>query len=259
VKLVCDDARTFLRGRERRFDVIVGDLVVPWRAGESALYTAEHFARARAALAPGGLFCQWLPAYQLTVEQFDSIAATFLDVFSRATLWRGDLVAALPTLGLIGHLADVDPAAVAASARSLAPKLDAASPYLVHPAGVWLDLIGVLDLSAPRFRAARRHSRDSPWLELSGPSHGRRGEAPVLTGAPLELLLAEVGATPLKGGPLAQLGPDELAWRTAGCNLWRASTLALAGEEAKARELGMATLSTLPAEIRDAVVGSVRR
>src|SRR6185436_19844994 len=70
VRLVCDDARTFVRGHSGEYDVIVGDLVVPWRAGESALYTAEHFAHARAALAPHGLFCQWLPAYQLTVEQF---------------------------------------------------------------------------------------------------------------------------------------------------------------------------------------------
>ena len=60
-----DDARNFLRATSERFDVIVADLFVPWQAGTGALYAREHFEAARAHLAPGGLFCQWLPLYQL--------------------------------------------------------------------------------------------------------------------------------------------------------------------------------------------------
>ena len=253
VRLVCDDARTFVRGRAGGFDVIVGDLVVPWRAGESALYTAEHFAQTRAALAPRGLFCQWLPAYQLTVEQFDAIAATFLDTFPRASLWRGDFMASIPAIGLVGHLDDVDPAAVAGRVRELAPRLDAASPYLVHPAGLWLFCVGALPPSAPRWRAARRHTRDSPWLELAGPQDDAPGRSPPLAGEPLDALFDEVAAAPLDGGPLASLRPKELDWRAAGAQLWRASTLAIRGRSAAARELALSTLSRLPPELSDAL------
>ena len=41
-------------------------------------------------LAPGGIYCQWLPLYQLTREEFDVIARTFLAVFPHVTLWRDD-------------------------------------------------------------------------------------------------------------------------------------------------------------------------
>lgn len=251
-----DDARTFLRDEARgALDVIVGDLVVPWRAGESALYTREHFEQARAALAPGGLFCQWLPAYQLREEQLDAIVATFLDVFPRATLWRGDFIAALPTLGLVGHTADVDPAAVAARAAALAPKLDATSPYLMHPAGVWLDCLGPLDPRAPRWRDARRHTGDRPWLELAGPERGAGAGTRTLTGHALDRLIVQLMLAPLEGTPLAKMGPDERAWREAGAKLWTASLFVLDGEGAAATELALTTLRGLPRELREAVRG----
>jgi spermidine synthase len=258
VHLVCDDARTFVRGRHGEYDVLVGDLLVPWRAGESALYTREHFAAARTALAPGGLFCQWLPAYQLTAEQFDAIAATFLDVFPHATLWRGDLQPDLPTLGLVGHLGDVDPAAFAARVRDF--DVDRESSYLVDPAGPWLFCIGALDRECARFKSARRHSLDTPWLELAGPpSDAPSSRSPKLVGAPLDELLRVVAATPLSGTPLEKATAKELAWRDAGAQLWKASTLKLAGDDAGARALGLATLDTLPAPLRNAVLRGAQR
>jgi len=254
--VVEEDARIFLARHERAFDVVIGDLVVPWRAGESALYTREHFSRARASLADGGLFCQWLPAYQLTVEQFDAIAATFLEAFPRASLWRGDFIAGLPTLGLVGHDRAVDPERVAARVRELVPRLDAASPYLMDPAGPWLDLIGTLDPAAPRWRAARRHTLDRPWLELAGPGEARgEGSRARLTGAPLDDLIDEVGAAPAPAGSPIRLGPSETAWRKAGRELWRASTLVFEGRGDEGRRLALATFAQLPAPLRDAVLG----
>lgn len=253
-RLHVDDARTFLRGQRGAFDVVVGDLVVPWRAGESALYTREHFAQARAALADGGLFCQWIPAYQLREEQLDAIVATFLDVFPRATLWRGDFVAALPTLGLMGHARDLDPAAVAARVAELVPKLDATSPYLMHHAGVWLDCLGPLDPQAPRWRDARRHTGDAPWLELAGPERGSGKGAATLIGRALDPLFEQLRSASLAGTPLAALGADERAWRAAGAALWQASLLVQEGQGAAARVQAIETLEQLPAPLRDAVL-----
>ena len=81
IEVVAADARNFLKTSRRKFDVIVGDLFVPWRRGEASLYTIEHFRAARQALAAGGLFCQWLPMFQLSENEFKIVAATFLDVF----------------------------------------------------------------------------------------------------------------------------------------------------------------------------------
>jgi spermidine synthase len=259
-RVVLDDARTFLAAPPGRFDVLVGDLVVPWRAGESALYTREHFEHARAALDEGGLFCQWLPAYQLSVAQFDTIAATFLDVFPRATLWRGDWWQATPTLALIGHTSDVDPDAVAASVAALRPKIDAMSPYLADVAGLWLYLIGSLDRDLARFRSARRHTFDAPWLELAAPGEAAAsGSGATLVGARLGDLLAEIGALPIGGTALARLRePRELAWRAAGAEIWRAGELVVAGRGDEGRELARRTLDGLPAPLRDAILAGVR-
>ena len=41
VRLRVDDARSFVGATRDRFDVVVGDLVVPWRRGESSLYARQ--------------------------------------------------------------------------------------------------------------------------------------------------------------------------------------------------------------------------
>ena len=79
--IVIDDGRTWIAACNERFDLIVADLFLPWGQGEARLYSREHFAAVRRALRPDGLFCQWLPMYQLTEEQFHSIATTLLEVF----------------------------------------------------------------------------------------------------------------------------------------------------------------------------------
>ncbi|MBI4326396.1 MAG: fused MFS/spermidine synthase [Chloroflexi bacterium] len=135
VEVIAEDARNFLSGSARQFDVIVGDLFVPWHRGEASLYTADHFAAARRALAPGGLFCQWLPMFQLSEEEFNIVAATFLDVFPHATLWRGDFAPTEPAVALIGQIdaAPLDPDVVERRLHEL--MTDEANPSLVHPAG----------------------------------------------------------------------------------------------------------------------------
>ena len=148
-EVVVDDARGFLRQSGRQFDVIVGDLVVPWRRGESALYSAEHFAATRRALAPGGLFCQWLPMFQLSEEEFRIVAATFLDVVPRASLWRGDFAPDHPVLALVGHVdasAAIDPATVARRVREIT--MDPSNPQLTHEAALWIYLVGPLEARA---------------------------------------------------------------------------------------------------------------
>ena len=98
------DARRFVRVTGQRYDVIVADLFHPAMDGAGALYTTEHFQAIRGRLAPGGLFCQWLPLHQLDEDTLRIIARTFLDVFPHARAWLLRFNVDTPVLGLIGTL-----------------------------------------------------------------------------------------------------------------------------------------------------------
>jgi spermidine synthase len=109
VEIQVNDARRFLRGSGRQFDVIVSDLFVPWESHTGYLYTVEHYQAGRASLRPGtpgkepgGLFCQWLPLYQMGQADFELIANSFAEVFPHTTLWWVRTNANSPVLGLIG-------------------------------------------------------------------------------------------------------------------------------------------------------------
>ncbi len=96
------DARRYVRAADNRFDVIVADLFHPARDGAGALYTREHFEAVRARLNEHGLFCQWLPLYQLDLDTLALIVRTFLGVYSDATAWIAHFNIDTPMLGLIG-------------------------------------------------------------------------------------------------------------------------------------------------------------
>ncbi|MCZ6572479.1 MAG: hypothetical protein O7C98_04820, partial [Planctomycetota bacterium] len=104
VRFLVVDARHFVQATERRYDVVVGDLFVPWRAGEGAMYTHAHFRAVRDVLDEGGLFCQWLPLYQLGPRELRIITATFCDVFPEASAWWLYFNAEQPALALVGSL-----------------------------------------------------------------------------------------------------------------------------------------------------------
>ena len=69
-------------------DVITADPIHPWNQGSGYLFTAEYYAIAKQRLDTGGVMCQWLPLYGLSVENFKSIVATFSDAFPYSMLWQ---------------------------------------------------------------------------------------------------------------------------------------------------------------------------
>ncbi|MBC7047449.1 hypothetical protein G6O52_26340, partial [Salmonella enterica subsp. enterica serovar Heidelberg] len=74
-------ARRFVVSDLRSYDVIIADLFHPALDGSGALYTTEHFAATRRRLAAGGIFCQWLPLYQLDAPSLRAIIRSFLAVY----------------------------------------------------------------------------------------------------------------------------------------------------------------------------------
>ncbi len=94
--LVLDDARNYLLTSRDEYDLIISEPSNPWIAGVATLFTDEYYASARAHLAPGGRFVQWIQAYSLDPADLRMILATLSKHFPETTLWRihgGDLMA----------------------------------------------------------------------------------------------------------------------------------------------------------------------
>ena len=261
VRVRPEDARSYIGATRDRFDVVVGDLVVPWRRGESSLYTKESFESVRRVLTPGGLYCQWVPLHQISEAEFDSIAASFLDVFPLTTLWRGDFSAGQAVVALIGHTdrSGLDAGAVDARSGALAATPDRTNPYLAHPAGLWLYFVGPLDPSHERYRWAPRNRDSSPWVELASPRLHLRiesGEGTAFVGRPLKTRLDDARSVALAGTAAASLRAEHLQWRDRGADIWDASLLSFEGDNDAADRLALAALARLPVEIQVAVLGA---
>jgi spermidine synthase len=97
------DARRWVRSTSQRYDLIVADNFHPARSGSAALYTVEHFRAVGERLAPGGLFCQWLPLHQLDLETLRSIVRSFVTAHPQAHAVLATLSLQTPVLGLVAR------------------------------------------------------------------------------------------------------------------------------------------------------------
>jgi spermidine synthase len=88
MRLIIDDARTYLRVTPTRFDVIVSEPSHPWVPGVANLFTEEFFQLGRDRLTDEGVFVQWLQIYQLSTDSLRSVLATFHRVFPHVTVFR---------------------------------------------------------------------------------------------------------------------------------------------------------------------------
>jgi len=189
-RVVEDDARNYLRGSGEHFDVIIGDLVVPWRQGEGSLFTLEQFTAARRALAPGGVFCQWLPLFQLSDTEVTILIRTFLTVFPRAQVWRGDFSPSEPAIALIGGTGEItaDEDDVRRRLREMRP--DDANPELSSPEFFWMHRVGVIEAADLPSGETRINREDQPWIELLGPmQHSGESQEKLFTGRRLQAWL----------------------------------------------------------------------
>lgn len=87
VRLRIGDGRRSLASAPGSYDVITMEPLLPDSPFGVYLYTREFYARARTALAPGGLVCQWVPPHALEPESFDAVVSAFCDSFAWSSLW----------------------------------------------------------------------------------------------------------------------------------------------------------------------------
>lgn len=107
LRIVQADARRYVTATDQRFDVVVADLFHPARDGAGSLYTEEHFLAIRDTLSDSGLFCQWLPLYQMDTDLFKVIVKTFLEVFPRGQAYLAHYSIDQPIIGLVGAKQDL--------------------------------------------------------------------------------------------------------------------------------------------------------
>lgn len=147
VKIVVNDGRHFLYAGEKRYDVIVADLFVPWESHTGYLYTTENYKAARRRLKSGGLFCQWLPLWQLGERELRLIADSFASVFPKVTVWYGRIHEHWTIVGLLGteEMLTVDSANTASRLVETPPKISKDRSWFEAPselfslyAGDWL-------------------------------------------------------------------------------------------------------------------------
>ena len=87
VNIIYMDGKNYLNLTDRKYDIILNDSNVHSTSGSAPLFTKEHFQSALAHLNPGGLFMTKLHLEGHPKSNFDSILATFLDVFPHVTVW----------------------------------------------------------------------------------------------------------------------------------------------------------------------------
>lgn len=256
VRLVLDDGRHFLAATRDHFDVIVSDLFIPWHAGAGSLYSREMYETVARRLAPGGLFCQWLPLYQLTRDEFDMIARTFMEVFPQVSLWRADFYPNRPVVGLVGQFSTqpVDLTRVGERLDGL-PAWNH-DPLLAAPRGLAMLSAGPLTPVADLFTAAPLNTDDRPLLEFTAPQLTRinaTGDNDWFTGEGLaafyDTLAARTADTP---DPLLPPSDQVAEARRAGNLLYRYALAATSDDKTAAGRFEAEVRALVPEVIESA-------
>ncbi len=167
------DGRTWLMAMPETYDIISSEPSHPWQTGNANLFTVDFFKLATKRLKKGGVFCQWLPIYQMDKEHFRLLVSSFKRVFPYIHVWIANTDAIL-----IGSAEDLPPInytelqermAIPGIKQRLA-KMDVNTPedllsffYLDHNAvnklvdgvtGVNSDNYPVLEFAAPKYLLA---------------------------------------------------------------------------------------------------------
>jgi spermidine synthase len=94
LRLHLGDAREFILASRDRYDVMASEPSNPYRAGVASLFTREFYTAVAQRLRPGGVFVQWVQAYEVDGATISTIYATLRSAFACVETWEtqfGDL------------------------------------------------------------------------------------------------------------------------------------------------------------------------
>ena len=95
LRLVVEDAKSFLTTTDLNYDVIISEPSNPWMAGVAGVFSLEYYEGCQEKLNPGGLMAQWVQVYESSDEMMNMVVSTFSAVFPYTSIWRtavGDLL-----------------------------------------------------------------------------------------------------------------------------------------------------------------------
>jgi spermidine synthase len=88
VHLAIGDARETLLTSRMSYDIIFSEPSNPYRIGIASLFTREYYLAVRDRLAEGGMFLQWVQAYNIDADTVRNIYATLDSVYPSVETWE---------------------------------------------------------------------------------------------------------------------------------------------------------------------------
>lgn len=169
LRLVIDDARTFLHVNPTRYDIIMSEPSHPWVPGVANLFTREFFELGSKRLADDGVFVQWLQTYQLSTNSLRSVLATFDHVFPHTMLFRVGGMAQGKDLILVGSRGPLTLDRIAERMRDPRMAAELARIDMKNEADVRAWFVGDETRIRPAVRGATINSDDNMHVETSAP------------------------------------------------------------------------------------------
>jgi spermidine synthase len=110
LRLFFGDAREHLLTTRERYDLVVSEPSNPYRAGIASLFSRDFYRAAAARLEEGGLFLQWVQAYEVHPRSIRSLYATLAAELPAVETWQtlpGDLILVSGRAALLHDLARI--------------------------------------------------------------------------------------------------------------------------------------------------------
>ncbi len=219
--VVIEDGRNYLLGTDEKYDLIIGDLFLLWKAGIGGLFTYEHFEVVRSRLKDNGIFFQWIPSYQFSMDEFAMVVRTLLEVFEQVTLWKIDSNPSHPFMAFGCHKGQqsLDIQAMESNVRNLA-KITGSSPQWIK-ASILSSYCGNLSTTRDLFPHGPLNRDDRPFIEFFSPIIFRKimsGSVPNLSNEELFNLISRIfNHSPMETDPYLQhLSKQDILYVKAG-------------------------------------------
>ncbi|WP_085993142.1 fused MFS/spermidine synthase [Oceanobacillus senegalensis] len=103
INFIIEDGRNYLSTTQKKYDVIISDIIFPMSSGSSSMFSKEYYDFAKKRLSNNGMMVQWLPIHQMSMEEIKIITRTFQTVYPSTSIWYGMLGDSVPVVGLFGQ------------------------------------------------------------------------------------------------------------------------------------------------------------
>ena len=174
LRMIVDDARTYLRVNSTKYDLIISEPSHPWVPGVANLFTREFFALGRERLQDDGIFVQWFQIYQLSNESLRSILATFQEAFPHVAVFRVQGAAKGKDLILLGSRAPIDLDRMTQRLNDQRTQLELARIGLHSPEDVRAWFVCDERVLGPAVTGALINTDDNMHVETSAPREAFR-------------------------------------------------------------------------------------